>query len=362
MTTYQVSPYLFSARVRGSVPPDLRPLDDLDAKGTSLHSLLAKTLTAARKKGPFSFPHRDDVTYSVTTVKAAQRSVYFVITQGSRGIESTISENGTLLHKRKPGHVEEIAFRCLAVFPKHGKHAIVALERVGNNGVAGFLQKLVPETLRTMFHDVVTEFRPLVTAADVADTKLRLNAISFRFPEKTDPDGKRLDMGPPAGFLTVNYRFRAAKKLTNFTDANNKKIEPHKVFGVLSDQLSETGFASSATGLLEMGVHADMHVTLPSGNDRTFTLGVQDGPALAYGLTPGEPGVASGSVARRIRPSDQDFIRVCKEILTDIEGTYSVKESTQALCEIPNKAKKIAVPESWKVVWSVPDHTAPASS
>jgi len=362
MATYQVVPYLISVKPRSSRGAEVRPLDDLDGRSTKLVDLISQTLVGAQAVGPFRFPRNEDTSFQVGPVSKNFRTVYFTVTQGSRGIESRLNDAGEIVFERRSDHIEDIDFRNVMIFPAHGKHAVLLTERIGNRGVASFLGKLIVDTMRQNFHDVTTEVRALTTAADLTNTNLRLKGMDFRFPLRNDPSGRRIDLSGPDGFFSLNYKFRAEQRLSNFTDDSGAQVDPSKVFGVLNTALTASGLGGTGETLKELGVEAEMHVLLPSGHQRSFTLGTDEGPALAYTLDPVTQAGTGDTVAERYRPTDEDFLRVAKEAVSDVAGSFGIGQTSATYCEVPNPADSVVVPTDWRVVWNVPDHLSTDSS
>jgi hypothetical protein len=345
-------------------------LDDIDGNKVRLLDLIAQTLKpapvkAGRKAKEYALPKKDDTTYRLGELRKGADVLYSVVTRGSKGIESKITADGTLAFQRSPNHVENIDFRNMFVFPKGGKFAILLTERVGTGGVSNFLLKLLTDTLRNALPKAKIEIEALTTIADVANMKVLLNSVDFQFPRPKDKAGKFMDTRSADGVLTFSYKFRTERRLDKYTDASGSKLDASKVFGVIDPGLSLNGISLTGNQIKQSNAQADLHVTLPSGNKRTFTLGMDQGPGLLYAMEATVPTKGTGgtqSAAALYRPSDADFVRVCKEALTDISGTFGVLDTTAASCEKPSATGSVKVPSSWKVVWNVPDHTAPDSA
>ncbi|TQL55190.1 hypothetical protein [Subtercola boreus] len=324
--------------------------------------LLAQTLVASKGHKPFAFAKKDDTTFVIASVFKDSQTIYFTVTQGSKGIESRIDDNGKIVFERKTGHTEHIDFRNVVIFPAHGKFAVLLTERIGNRGVASFLVKLISDTLRQNFHEVTTVIKALTTAADLKNTNLALRSLDFQFPDKNDPSAKLMDLSNADGSFSLRWRFRKARKLSNYTDATGAKLDADKIFAVLNPGLAANGLETSGERLKELGVTADLHVTLPSGNHRSFTLGMDEGPALAYTLEPKLKPTGDGTVADRFKPEDDDFLAVCKDAVSDVAGNFGIGTSSATYCVIPDPGEEVVVPSTWKVVWNVPDHIVPDSA
>jgi hypothetical protein len=365
VATYQVVPYLISVKPRGSHGGEIRPLDDLDGKKTKLIDLLKFTLSGAVGKGPFAFARNNDTTHRIASTEQNDRTIFVLVTQGSKGIESKIGTSNTVVFNRTPNHIEDIDFRNVIIFPKHGKYAVLLTERIGNRGVAGFLGKLITETMRENFSEVTTSMKALTSVADLKTTDLLLRSLDFKFPASNDPSGKRIDMTKADGYFSIKWRFMQPRRLSNYTDGSGKKLDASRIFGVMDQGLVASGLDVSGERLKELGVEADLHVTLPSGNQRTFTMGSDEGPGLAYKLEPQVPQAGSGvsqTAVGLIRPTDDDFLRVCKEAVSDVAGNFGVTAASAKYCEIPDPSVSVVTPDNWKVVWNVPDHIAPGSA
>jgi len=364
MTTYQVAPYLLSVKPIRS-EGDIRPIDDIDARGSKLIDLVARTLTGAIGMAPFRVPKKDDVAYKVSDVRVGANAIFYVVTHGSSGIESRITGPDDDEFERTAKHIEDIEFRNLILFPAGASYALLMTERIGGRGIASFNAKLLKDTIQTNIEGSLFTHAPLATAADMAAIPLMFNAVNFEFPKKTDPDGRFIDISHLDGFFGLNFKFRKARPLSNFSN-DNGKLDVNKVFGVINPSLEAAGVRTTGKKLKKLGVKAKMNVTLPSGNSRTFTLGVQEGPALVYSLTKGAPTpnqldengqpVLQDEIER---PDDSDFVRVAKDIVSDVKGSFTIPGSAVTDCAVPNVHDPIEVPSTWKVVWNVPDHTIP---
>lgn len=327
----------------------------------SLATLLARALVGAIDELPVSFPKSADTTYRVANTAQDGSTIFATVTQGSKGIESKIGSGGEVVFERNPDHIEDIDFRNILIFPTHGKYALLLTERIGTRGVASFLRKLLTDTLRENFHEVTTTIKALTTVADLETMDLRLRSLDFRFPANNDPNGRRLDMQRPAGEFSLRWKFREPSRLSNFTDESGAALDASRVFGAINPGLEAAGLHVTGDRLKELGVAADLHVTLPSGNKRSFTLGTDEGPALAYTLEPQTPvpGSSDGrSAEERVKPSNDDFLRVCKEAVSDVAGNFGIAQQTATFCRIPDPSIPVEIPQNWKVVWNVPDHLA----
>lgn len=361
MATYQLVPYLISVHPRGTNGAEIRPIEDLDANGTKLGDLLGYTLQGSIGRGPYRFPKSEDKSFRVSDFKSNAQTLYAIVTQGARGIQSQINDEGTVVFERESAHIEDIDFRTIIVLPRHGSYALMLTEKIGNYGVSSFLRKIISDTLRSNFHDVTVDIKPLTTAADLNNANILLRGMEFQFPQRGDASGRRMGLNGPDGSLAIKYKFRAPTKLSRFTNLGGEVLDASKVFGVLDAGLAENGINVTGERLKELGLQADLQVTLPSGNHRSFTLGVDAGPALTYTLDPaGQPG-SGNTDADRYKPSEEDFLRVAKEIVSDVTGNFGITETTATYCIVPAPSASVKVPNGWEVMWNVPDHIAPDS-
>jgi hypothetical protein len=360
VATYQLVPYLISVHPRGTHGAEIRPIEDLDANGTKLGDLLSYTLQGSIGRGPYRFPKSEDKSFRVADFKSSAQTLYATVTQGNRGIQSRINDEGTVVFERKSNHIEDIDFRNLIVLPRHGSYALMLTEKIGNYGVSSFLRKIITDTLGSNFHDVTVEVKALTTAADLNNANILLRGMEFQFPRRGDASGRRMGLTGPDGSLALRYKFRAATRLSNYTNATGEILDSSKVFGVLDTGLAENGLNVTGERLKELGLQADLQVTLPSGNHRSFTMGVDAGPALAYTLEPASDPGSGETDADRYKPSEEDFLRVAKEIVSDVAGNFGISETTSTYCVVPTSSS-VEVPNGWEVVWNVPDHIAPDS-
>ena len=362
MTTYQLAPYLLSVKPIRS-EGDIRPINDIDARGTTLIDIVARTLTGAIGSAPFRIPNNDDVAYKISDVRVGANAIFYVVTHGSSGIESKITGPDDDEFERTTKHIEDIEFRNLVLFPANASYALLMTERIGGRGIAAFNAKLLKDTIQANIEGSLFTHAPLATAADMAAIPLMFNAVNFEFPKKTDPEGRFIDMSRLDGFFALNFRFRKARPLSNFADEDGN-LDVNKIFGIINPSLEAAGVRTTGKKLKKIGVKAKMNVTLPSGNSRTFTLGVQEGPALVYPLTKGVPTPnqvdddGQPVLQEEIeRPEDSDFTRVAKDIVSDVKGNFTIPASAVSDCVLPDAHDPIEVPPTWKVVWNVPDHT-----
>ncbi|MFJ2354494.1 hypothetical protein [Frigoribacterium sp. NPDC087798] len=367
MATYQVVPYRISVRPTRGTGADTRPLADVDGNKANLLDLIAQTLKKAPlKRGAkaieYSFAKKEDTTYRLGDLRKGDNVLYSVVTRGSAGIQSKIMANGALAFTRSPDHIEDIDFRTMFVFPKGGKYAIMLTERIGTGGVSSFIAKLLTDTLKNALPKAMIDIKPLTTVADIANTNVMLNSIEYQFLRPTDPSGKFMDTNGADGVLSMKYKFGAKRRLDNY--AGSSGLDASKIFGVIDPGLSQHGINLTGDKMKNLKAQANLNVTLPSGNTRTFTLGIDEGPGLLYALEAKlAPATGGGqkSAAALYRPSDVDFVRVCKEAIEDVKGSFGVLDTTSASCVKPSATGSVKVPASWKVVWNVTDNPAPNS-
>ncbi|WP_157109225.1 hypothetical protein [Cryobacterium arcticum] len=308
------------------------------------------------------------MSFNVSGLRVGESAIYYTVSHGSRGIESSIgASDEDEIFDRKTKHVESIEFRNLVLFPKGASYALLLTERIGGRGIAAFNEKLLKDTIQAAVEGSIFSHTALVTAADLDNVPLLLNAVNFEFPSKTDPDGKFMDVSGLDGIFSLRYRFRKARKLSRYVGKDGEKLSASEVFGVLNPALTAAGLNGSGDNLKELGVKAKLNVTLPSGNTRTFTLGVQEGPALVYALE-AEQSTSHHTVSTGVqqesvdRPSVEDFLRVAREVVSDVSGSFTIPLNTVSDCYVPAGHEPVVCPPNWKVVWNEPDHTAASSS
>ncbi|MCM3614599.1 hypothetical protein M3672_09135 [Microbacterium enclense] len=361
-TTYQLAPYVVWIKPTRS-QGDIRPLDDIDANGLTMRDLIARTLTGAMGNS-YSLPKKPDVGFRVSDVRVGNRSLYFEVSAGSRGVESEIAlPDEASGFSRTVNHVENVKFRHLVVFPKGGTHAVLLAERIGVGGVSSFVGRLLKDTIQENVPGSLFTMNALLSAAELRQIPIMVNSVSFEFPQHRDEQGRLSDVGAAAGKLNFRLKLTRARKLDGFTKGKGKdtKIDPELIYGVIDEALSQAGFGFRGRRLMQSkGVKAKVGVELPSGNKRSFTLGEREGPALVYPL--GTVKSADAADEERHKPGDDVLVSVARDIVTDVRGSYGVKRSTADDCVLPDSHDPIEVPKDWKVVWRVPDHTDASSS
>lgn len=352
MPLHQLAPYVISMRDAGSIGADKRPIDNLNGKGERLVDILGFTLKAAGK-ALYQFPKQEDTSFTVSRVLKGKNVLWVETVMAIKGIESEFTDGkGETAFKRMHTHNEHITFRSLFLFPSGGHHAFLLTERIGNSGVVTFLRNLLIRSTHANYHGTHIDIDALTTVRDLADADVRLKSINFIFPGGKDPSGRFADPNDPDGHFTMKYNFGHKRKISKFLDGD--KVDPSKIFGVLTPAIGALAGTATPDSLKQMGVRASLNVMLPSGHERTFTLGSQDGPSLMYPI--GDLDQGGQESARRAattprRPGDDRFIIACKDAIADVEGTYGVTSAHQDECQKPARSLPIAPPKGWEVTW-----------
>lgn len=339
MSRYLVAPYLFQIKARGIHGSPAMPIDNIDGKNTSLQAATGEILSALLTKQEF-FDHLDgNKQYEIRDLQNyAGKAFLLTVAPGRRGLESDIVTPTGQKTARTAKDAEFIPLRHLVFFPDNSYSAIIFAERFGRYGVLTFLRTCMYQTMVERFAALTTRIDPLTHLA--ALTQASYKKIAFKTPAKGDASGKLMDFGNSIDIeLTVKHPRKVQDLITQ-----DGKLSRHKVFGVLRDESSSSGLKPPP---VKAGWDVSLTVELKNGQTRTFDLD-DDGPALVYPLSGAV--LSNGTlVPSSTRPSDDDFLSVCNEILSDVEGQYGITSSSRVGDSSIFKSWKSSNPNPWKV-------------
>jgi hypothetical protein len=315
MTSYQIAPYIFRAKIRGENPGVSKPLANIDGGGTSLAKAVSNVLAAMLQRQT-DYQDRVDPNkqFLLSSVWAKEGAAYLLrIEPGRKGLQSTLRQAGSVV-SRTVGDVEYVPLRHLIYFPPMGHTGIIFAERHGRYGAVSFLRASLLQVLSDKFTALTFSMPPLTTLE--ALEAATYNKVIFQAPKRRDASGRLLDYGPR---VRIDVGFRGRRSVGELVADDGSKIDAKKVFGILSEEGSEAGIKAP---LDTKGWDALLSVTMANGRPRTFKLGGL-GPALLY---PVNGATVNGTlVSASSYPSDEEFIGVCQTVLDDISGQFDVQ-------------------------------------
>ncbi|MHC6231741.1 hypothetical protein ACX5I6_19580 [Arthrobacter sp. MMS24-T111] len=334
---YTMVPYLVTMRTKYAQGDHDKPLSNVDGSGTTMFSFLAGILISSYeanrtfRMGPVARGR----TYNITTLSTSDNAIYLEIQIGTRGVRSVLTdEDSGETFTRTTKIPEHVTLRNWIVFPEGGRHAVLFAEHLHGIGVAGFLGKLIVDSMRVLMDGLTTTVRPLTTLEGLKSG--HYTGITFKAPRKRDSQGHFLDDGVR---VTVTAKYPGARSLKDL-QSENGNIETAKVFGVLESQLGHPAGSS-----VDMGWNAALAIQLPSGHQRSFQVG-KGAPGLVYSVEaaahqmsqPGATTETDGAVGTNNDvdyPTYDDFVTCCAVALAELEGQYSITASTKDLLQAP---------------------------
>lgn len=329
MSKYLVAPYLFQVTPRGKHGAPAMPSDNIDGMNTSLRSSTGEILSALLTKQKLLDHSDNNKEYEIRSLQdSGGKAFLLTVAPGRRGLESDIVTPTGTTTARSAKDAEFIPLRHVIYFPDNSYSAIIFAERFGGYGVITFLRTCIIHTMRERFLSLTTRIDPLTHLA--ALNQANYKKIAFKTPTKGDASGKLMDFG---NSLDIELSIKHPRKVKDLTTKDGK-ISRHKVFGVLRTESSSSGLKPPSA---KNGWDVSLTLELKNGQTRTVDLD-DDGPALVYPLS-GAMLSNGKQVTTSSRPSDDDFLSVCDEILGEIQGQYNITSST--------RVKSTGVFKSW---------------
>jgi hypothetical protein len=345
MTSYQIAPYIFQTKIRGTNPAVAKPLDNIDGGGTSLSTAVGNVLASMlQRKTDYQDRADPNKQFQLSSVSVKEGLAYLLVVEpGRKGLQSTLRQTSGVV-SRTVGDVEYVPLRHFIFFPPNGHTAIVFAERHGKYGAISFLRACLLQVLSDNFSSLTFSI-PALTTLEALEAAT-YNKVVFQAPKRRDPSGRLLDYGSR---VRIDVGFRGQRRVGDLVTDDGGKIDSKKVFGILSEEGAEAGIKAP---LDTKGWDALLSVTMANGKPRTFRLGSM-GPALLY---PVNGATVNGKlVGASSYPSDEEFIGVCQTILEDIAGQFDVQKGQK----LPTPADLKPWDGSQSTPWEVTYYDSP---
>jgi hypothetical protein len=361
MTTYQLVPYLLTVTVRKS-PDDIRPLADLDGKGTSLSDVVCKTMLAAKGRlFQDEHPHR---WLSVTALHRADPGVFIELTPGRSGVQSSIVKTDGRQLDREFQDTEFTPVRLFMYCPSTGHHAILLAERVGSTGAMTMFADLLKQNFKPRFPSLMLKIRPAMTEDVIrkATEGQPIKALVFTRPRPIDSDGKLIEVAGESVKIEVRMRPRRNRKwLAAMLPKNSdQQLTRESLLGVLAPVIHrEQSEDAALASLLEEGWQASIQIKIPGGTERLVNVGSSRAITMSFPIVP----QGSGSEDSSGRPTNEQFRATCLDTLRLLQGQYSIDSITNQDCRWP-MTQWTGTPDEqpWEVYWDGQAGITPTNS
>jgi hypothetical protein len=350
MTTYQLVPYLVAVTIRTS-PSDVRPIEDVDARGTTLVDAIAKVLSAARGQ-LFQDPDDEHRRLGVTSLHKGARALFVELTPGRSGVRSSILKADGTQVDRDVDDTELTPVRHLFYAPAGGHHILMFAERVGQAGAVTISTRLLQQTFEKYMPDLRLEVKPAMTE-DVlrrmtADQPVK--AIVFKRPRPADPGGKLIEVAGKSVEVEVRMKPRrrhywSIQQLPGVDGAPTTE----GLLGVLAPVLNaDKDRTDAVNSLLDDGWESSLAMRMPGGTQRLVNVGSSRSITMSFPINPEDDGDEPLE-----RPNEELFRRACTDTLAMLEGQYNVRANAAEDCLWPADEWNDSSTDLWEVRWDV---------
>jgi hypothetical protein len=347
VSEYQLVPYTFSVHVKGR-PNELRDLSNLDAAGLTVLEFIAQAARAHEGEPRLEEPTSPtaiqiqqisrSVDVTVLTVGSGQRGIRADVVRTRDGFTTTTDVTESDWTNTPVRNV---------FFAPQGTKGLLLVERVGQVGVVGKLQKMLSETLRSRYPDLSFVVAPAMSAEAIEAwaKDARIKSIVLRHTHTKLGESTSKLAGLPFGQV---IEFRAPRKQSWGQQLFGGKLDVHAQRTVLTEVVpnmpgvSPEKAAETATQMLEEGW--TVALAMRKGHRQRL---VQVSTKASITMT--FPATTQGDNNKR--PEHDDFSDACRAALTELAGDgMSVGEPK--LCSWLD-AQWEDDGEPWKGVWGV---------
>lgn len=321
MATYQIVPYLVTARLREFGGED-RPVHDMDANGLHLRDVLANIFDSAKGK-TFVDPDSNARHLEIGSVHVGARAVFVVVRPGRSGIESTLNKSDGSTIARETADTEFVPIRYLFYFPSGGRSAILLAERAGPHSAIKLVNMLIDKALLRHKGELVLVIAPAVTE-EIMRTLIKdqpIKALVFTRPRPNDPDGRHWNIANHSAKFNVSVTPPRRARWT-FNDLfGSGDVDARKLLGqvtpILKPDVKDRQAAINA--LLDDGWESSMRVQLKNGAERLVSMTTHPASTMSFA-------VVEGDLDNAARPDDVQFEDGAVNVLTMFEGQFAVRD------------------------------------
>ena len=343
---YEIVPYLVTlhpARVT-----DLRPINDLDGKKTTLKASVGRiysALTGVKLTNPL------DNTKSLrfVSLQAGANTLLAGVEPGSSGIRSRIEQDKTIFNRDLPDS-EHIPLRQAFVFPSGSTYGWLFSERVAGIGSITISANMLKQNLRKMFPGMVPDVSPAMDQ-NVVRTAIKespVKGLRFVRPAPKDASGRFAEIGGKKFNLEVSLRTLRGSKLKVSDLVSGDHIVPTKpemlgyLVPLIQSDLKDSDKIKAQ--LLEDGWRPILRVQL-NGKERSVSVGQERTRDLAFPIT-NPAGIILAGV-----PTDDEFKQSCADVLNVFAGSFGLPTDTSGTCQWGTEEFKLKDGDQWEVVW-----------
>ncbi len=342
---YQLVPYLLQVHVRGK-PSETRPVDNIDAKGTTLLDVLARSADALRGKTLLD-PEDSNRKLRLTRVRTGDRMLFIEFEPGRAGLKSTIE--GDTIFKRKEGDTEYTPLRYAIYFPSGSHAAILLAERAGQASCVTMASRFLISNFGTMLGDLILTVNAAVTG-DVMNQMTRerpIKSLVFTRPVGRDVSAKLMH---EAGVtVPMEIRFRAPRRRSwrwNELPADaSGDITAESLLGILAPEIGETG-DGAASRLLDQGWDVATEVKFANGATRTVNVTSHSSITMSFPIHDPDQNPDAG------QPDDDEFRQACVRTYELFKDQYGIRGDVGI--HVVWDDEEWTAPagmSAWKVVW-----------
>lgn len=358
VTGYAVVPYLLSLHVKKS-PSDIRPINDVDQKGTKLIDVIAETYFGV-KDHKLVHPKETTRSLTITELHRGDRAIFAHVRPGRSGITSSI-EGPSGAYNRTAQDREHLWLRQALIFPSGGKYAFLLSERVANIGTSSMTNLLLAPNLARAFPGL----QPSMVAAmdeDVLRDVIKAQPVAkmtFRRPRRGDKDGAFLMVNGKSVSLDLVIKPPRKQSWTLGSLAGGDKDLPelNDMMGILLPILRPGVEDSDAVRaeLLDEGWEPSLE-TRRGGSRKTLQVGTTTARDMSLMIT-GDDGNPLQDT-----PDDEQFRKACISALELFAGRFGLPSDPGPLCQW-DAAEWAPTGSPREVRWNdTPVATAPSSA
>lgn len=342
---YQLVPYLLQVHVKYK-PKETRPVDDIDAGGLELKTVLLRILDGMRGvelKDPAD-GHRK---LRLSRIHSGDRTILVEFEPGRSGLRSQIE--GASTFERTEKDTEYAPLRYFFYFPKASHAAVLLAEKAGTASCVTMVSKLLMTNFFAILGDISLKISPAV--ADDVLRRMREEATvkSLVFTRPVSQDGSGRVMHIAGHSVPLEIRARAPRNgrwlWSNLPKGASGSVTKESLLGIIAPELGGDGTEMS---LEHLGENWIVSTEVKFKNGATRTLNVESGAAItmSYPIFPEDQTSADH------RPDDREFRNGVAVTLASFEGQYGVLPGVDQHCVWEDGAW--AAPQGWvpwKVVW-----------